>query len=293
MCIFHLDNTQLREPQSKIICWFPKDDINKVGRRGPFLHSNSMKTWMIKGKLICPMFISVLFQPIWKLQSQEFKTFKYCDCWIADAFENSYWRCHCGTIRNNHLQRTNCKLETEHWAMWFQAEIISNQVPIVEGPHNRKLTVHCHFYAGGDPAWVMGCWWIILLFIVQCAGWRLLVAQRTEGLPRRMPGNTPIIFRRENSLTVTNKSCSSSLGSWHKMYNCSWRSLGGAPKGPRIISVGSVRVKCTPLRQCVPTLPKRLGRSNGYSGKRGVLMFKSPRKEWLSGGGQALPGGWE
>ena len=156
-----------------------------------------------------------------------------------------------------------------------------------------RFYVHCHFYAGGDPAWVMGCWWITLLFIVQCAGWCLLVAQRTEGLPRRMPGNTPIIFRRENSLTVTNKSCSSSLGSWHKMYNCSWWSLGGAPKGPRIISVGSVRVKCTPLRQCVPTLPKRLGRSNGYSGKRGVLMFKSPRKEWLSGGGQALPGGWE
>ena len=181
--------------------------------------------------------------------------------------------------------------------MWFQAEIISNQVPIVEGPHNRKLTVTflCALSLLRRRRLCLGNGLLVdnTFIYLQCAGWRLLVAQRTEGLPRRMASNTPIIFRRENSLTVTNKSCSSSLGSWHKMYNCSWWSLGGAPKGPRIISVGSVRVKCTPLRQCVPTLPKRLGRSNGYSGKRGVLMFKSPRKEWLFGGGQALPGGWE
>ena len=165
--------------------------------------------------------------------------------------------------------------------MWFQAE---TSCRLSRGHKTEnclwRFYVHCHFYAG-DAASVMGWWWIILLFIVRPP------QRRAGGLPRQL---TAIIFRRENSVTVTNKA-SLPLLSWHKMNNCSSRSLG-AGKGASIISVESVRVKCcTPLRQCVPTLPKRLGRSNGYSGKRRVLMFKSPCKEWLCGRGRALPGG--
>ena len=94
---------------------------------------------------------------------------------IVDVSQNSCWRCHCRTIRTNLLQRSNVIPSRNH----FQPR------PDCRGATKQKIDgevfmsiVNCHFYAG-DAASVMGCWWIILLFIVQ--------ARLHKGLPRRIP----------------------------------------------------------------------------------------------------------